>query len=136
MIAGGTVALGLLAPTLALAQAQPTQVTCTYAVTATNSETRPMGSRYTARFALHQNGTVQQYNAQTQQWTRWNVQNFTPQRVAMTAPSATAGCNMAAEMNRTSGEYRVSLRCTNRTAVDYLGSCARAATPAAPAQRF
>ncbi|MGG5887841.1 hypothetical protein ACLF3G_11940 [Falsiroseomonas sp. HC035] len=125
-----------LLPGVARAQAQATQVTCTYAVTATNSSTRAMGARYTVRFALHQNGTVQQYNPQTQQWTRWNVQTFTPQRVAMTSPSATAGCNMAANMDRNSGAYRLSLRCTDRTAVDYQGSCARATTAPAPAQRF
>lgn len=129
-------ALLALAPGDARAQAQPTQVSCNYAVTATNTSTRAMGARYSTRFALHQGGSVQQYNATTRQWVRWNVQNFTPQQVSMTSPSATAGCNLAVNINRNSGEFRLSMRCANRTSVDYLGSCTRAAAAPAPAQRF
>ncbi|HEV7268569.1 MAG TPA: hypothetical protein VGN83_27225 [Falsiroseomonas sp.] len=70
------------------------------------------------------------------QWTRWTVRTFTPQRVTMTSPSASAGCNMAAQMDRSSGEYRVSLRCTNRTAADYQDTCAQAEAAPAPVQRF
>ncbi|MGK7867341.1 hypothetical protein [Falsiroseomonas sp. E2-1-a20] len=105
-------------------------------MTATNSANSAMGSRFTTRYALFPSGTVQQYSTRTQRWSSWSVQTFTPQRIAMTSPSSTAGCNLAATLNRTSGEYRLSLRCTNRTAVDYQGSCARAATAPAPAQRF